>query len=186
MSADVSLSPSFPADSWPRQLTARRLRRSVPRPVRAHVGASSGSSSGRRLASSSGWGTPKPGGSLPSNRPAPCNSSRPGRSPIASRPKWTEEFQARAIGDRPARRFAAPAHAHPARLHQHVERAFGDGDAADFLDVGARHRLVIGDDRQRLDRRARQFALVLRLRAPAARQDRARCETSSAPRRAPG
>ena len=72
-----------------------------------------------------------------------------------------EEFRRGAIGDRPARRLAAAAHAHPARLHQHVERALGDRDAADLLDVGARHRLVIGDDGERLDRRARQLALLL-------------------------
>ena len=44
----------------------------------------------------------------------------------------------------------------PARLHQHVERALRDLDAADRLDLGAADRLVIGDDRQRLGRRARQ------------------------------
>ena len=33
--------------------------------------------------------------------------------------------------------------------------------AADFLDVGAGHRLVIGDDGEGLDRRARKLALFL-------------------------
>jgi hypothetical protein len=50
----------------------------------------------------------------------------------------------------------APGRPHPARLHQHVERALRDLDAADRLDLGAADRLVIGDDRQRLGRRARQ------------------------------
>ena len=66
-----------------------------------------------------------------------------------------EEGVRRAVGYRTSRRLAAPAHAHPARLEQHVERALGDGDASDILDLGARHRLVIGHDRQRLDRGAR-------------------------------
>ncbi len=77
-----------------------------------------------------------------------------------------QEFGRRAVGDRPARRLAPPAHAHPARLHQHVERALRDRDAADLLDVGARHRLMIGDDRERLERGARQLALFF----PLARQ----------------
>ena len=63
-----------------------------------------------------------------------------------------------AAGPAPSRR---PGGAHPARLHQHVERALGDLDAADRLDLGAADRLVIGDDRQRLGRRARQPARLL-------------------------
>ena len=69
-----------------------------------------------------------------------------------------QEGFAGAIGDRAARRLAPPARAHPAGLEQHVERAGGGRHAADFLDLGARHRLVIGDDGQRLDRRARELA----------------------------
>ena len=62
-----------------------------------------------------------------------------------------------AVGDRPARRLAAAARADPAGFHQHVEGALGHHDAADFLDLNARHRLMVGDHRQRLDRGARQL-----------------------------
>ena len=88
----------------------------------------------------------------------------PGRSPIASRPKCDRKPR-RAVGQRPARRLAAAARPDPAGLQQHVERALGGRDAADVLDLGARHRLVIGDDRERLDRRARQLLRLDRLRA---------------------
>ena len=57
-------------------------------------------------------------------------------------------------------------------------------DAADLFDLGPRHRLVIGDDRERLDRGARQFASDLLRRASDAAPDRARCAASSRPRRA--
>ena len=74
-----------------------------------------------------------------------------------------DEGFGRAIGDRPARHLAAAARPDPAGLEQHVDRALRHGDAADVLDLGARHRLVIGDDRERLDRRARQLARLHRL-----------------------
>src|SRR6185312_982325 len=48
---------------------------------------SSGSSSSRSAGSSDGIGTEKPGGRRLSSRPEPFSSSRPGRSPRASRPK---------------------------------------------------------------------------------------------------
>ena len=82
-----------------------------------------------------------------------------------------EERLGGAVGDRPARRLAAAARADPAGLQQHVERALRDRHAADFLDLGARHRLVIGDDRQRLDRGARQLAAARPLRCVSS-QDR--------------
>ena len=44
-------------------------------------------------------------------------------------------------------------------LEQDVERPLGDRDAADVLDIGAGHRLVIGDDRQGLERGAGELAL---------------------------
>jgi hypothetical protein len=46
--------------------------------------------------------------------------------------------------------------------HQHVECALGNRDAADRLDLGARDGLVIGDDRKRLDRGARELLRLLR------------------------
>ena len=62
-----------------------------------------------------------------------------------------------AVGHRPARRLAAAAQPDPAGLQQHVEGSLRRGHAADVLDLGARHRLVIGDDGQRLDGGARQL-----------------------------
>ena len=122
--------------------------------------ASSGSSSGIRAAASVGSGTVKSGGRLFSSRPAPLSSARPGRSLMASRPKWIQELLRRAVGDGPARRPAPAARPHPADLHQHVERAGGGGHAADLLDLGARHRLVVGDDGQRLQCRLGQAPLL--------------------------
>src|SRR6516162_3100238 len=43
---------------------------------------------------------------------------------------------------------------HPTGFHQRVDRSFGDNDAPDLLDLGARHRLVVGDHGKCLDRRA--------------------------------
>ena len=67
-----------------------------------------------------------------------------------------EEGGGGGVDERPPRRLAPAGRPHPARLHQHVERALRDLDSADRLDLGAADRLVIGDDRQRLDRGARQ------------------------------
>jgi hypothetical protein len=66
-----------------------------------------------------------------------------------------QELRRGRIKQGPARRFPAAGGPDPACLHQHVERAPRDLDAADRLDLGAADRLVIGDDRQRLGRRAR-------------------------------
>ena len=49
---------------------------------------------------------------------------------------------------------AATAQTHPARLQQRIERPLRGRDAADFLDLGARRRLVVGDDGEDLHRRA--------------------------------
>src|SRR5579859_3715613 len=57
---------------------------------------------------------------------------------------------------RPARRLPPSARPDPAGLEQDIERALGGDDTPDLLYLGARHRLVIGDDRQHLDRRARE------------------------------
>ena len=118
---------------------------------------SSGSSSSRSAGSSDGIGTAKPGGRRLSSRPEPFSSSRPGRSPSCLQAEMRQEVLGGAVGDRPARRLAAAARPDPAGLHQHVERALRHRHAADFLDLGAGHRLVIGDDGERLDRGARQL-----------------------------
>jgi len=76
------------------------------------------------------------------------------------KPEMHQEGVGRAIGDRPARRFAAAAQPDPAGVEQHVERALGNGDAANLFDLGAGRRLVIGDDRQRLQRRAGELFLL--------------------------
>ena len=118
---------------------------------------SSGSSSSRSAGSSDGIGTAKPGGRRLSSRPEPFSSSRPGRSPSSSRPKCDRKSSRRAVGDRPARHLAAAARLDPAGFHQHVEGALRHHHAADFLDLGAGHRLVVGDHGERLDRGARQL-----------------------------
>src|ERR1700748_1924196 len=65
-----------------------------------------------------------------------------------------------AVGHRPARGAAAAAHPDPARLHQKIERALARRDATDFLDFGAGGWLVVGDDRQGLERSAAQRLVV--------------------------
>ena len=57
-----------------------------------------------------------------------------------------------------ARRHLAAAEPDPFQLEQLVHGPAADGHAADLLDLGAGDRLVIGDDRQRLDRRAAELA----------------------------
>ena len=68
----------------------------------------------------------------------------------------SQEFLRCRIEQRPAGALPAPGRPHPAGIHQHVERALRDLDAADSFDFGSGDRLVIGDDRQRLGRGARQ------------------------------
>src|SRR5512133_1392156 len=46
---------------------------------------------------------------------------------------------------RPARHAAAAHRPDPVLLEQQVERALAEADAAHLLDLGARHRLVVGD-----------------------------------------
>ena len=64
----------------------------------------------------------------------------------------------KALGDnerhRAAGRQLAAAKANPFELDQLIDCATADRDAADFLDLSARDRLVVGDDRQGLDRGA--------------------------------
>ena len=61
-------------------------------------------------------------------------------------------------GGRPSRRPAPSARLDPARFQQDVQGAPAGGDASNFLDFGAGDRLMIGDDRERLDGGARQLA----------------------------
>ena len=135
------------------------------RPLRPVVAqrSPSGSSSSRRVGIVRGDGHAEARREPPSRSPAPFSSSSPGRSSMRVETEMIEEGRRRAIGDRPARRFAPAAQPDPAGLEQHVERALGGGNAADLLDLGACHRLVIGDDRERLQRRPRQLARLDRL-----------------------
>ena len=73
-------------------------------------------------------------------------------------PEMRQERLAGSIGHRAARRLAPAAQPRPAGFQQHVERTLGRGDAANFLDLGARHRLMIGDDSEHFDRGAREFS----------------------------
>ena len=58
----------------------------------------------------------------------------------------------------------------PARLQQHIERPLRHRNPTDLLDLGAGHRLVVGDDRERLHRSAGGLALALALLAQEVRQ----------------
>ena len=60
-------------------------------------------------------------------------------------------------------------HAHPVALQQRLDDVGRHRDAADILDVAARDRLAIGDQRQRFEQRA---AVFLRLLLPQARDPR--------------
>src|SRR3546814_13902771 len=66
------------------------------------------------------------------------------------------------VDEWPPRHLAPARRPDPARLHQHVERSPGDLHAPDRLDLGATDRLLIGDDRQRLDGGAGEPARLVR------------------------
>src|SRR5690349_16229553 len=72
------------------------------------------------------------------------------------------EMNEKARSSHPQERAAgagAPAlGADPASLHQCIDRSLAEGNPADLLDLRARHRLVIGNDRKGFDRRPRQLA----------------------------
>ena len=69
-----------------------------------------------------------------------------------------EKTRRRHPEERPAGAGAPPLGAHPAGLHQCIDRSLAESDPPDLFDFRARHRLVIGDDRKRLDRSPRQLA----------------------------
>ncbi len=68
-----------------------------------------------------------------------------------------QELLRRRIEQGPSRRLAAASGAYPARFHQYVERALGNLDSADRLDLGPADRFVIGDDCQSLQRGAAEM-----------------------------
>ena len=100
------------------------------------------------------------GRQLPRQQPGALELLEPRQVGETLKPEMIEKRLGRAVGHRPARRAAAAAHPNPARLHQQVERAFAGRDAAHLFDLGARRRLVIGDDGQCFERGARQWPLV--------------------------
>src|SRR6185295_6989223 len=74
-----------------------------------------------------------------------------------------EERLGRAVSDRATRRAAPSAHPDPASLEQHVERALTGHDPPNLLDLGAGHRLVVGNDGERFERGSRQPLLLDRV-----------------------
>src|SRR5262249_52755556 len=73
-------------------------------------------------------------------------------------PEMLEECLRGAVADRPAGGPAAPAQAHPPGFQEHVERALGNRNTPDLLDLKARDRLVISDDGKRPDGGAAELA----------------------------
>ena len=77
--------------------------------------------------------------------------------------KMNEKCVRRPIGDWTPWNPPAPAQPDPAGFEQQIKSSLGDRDAANILDFGPGDRLVISDDRQRFERRARKplgFALA--------------------------
>ena len=89
-------------------------------------------------------------------------SSRRGRSRRSRRPNWARK--AGVVPHRVGRPgdFARARGRDEAGFQQRVQRLLGQAGAADLLDLRPRDRLVVGDDGQRLHRRARQPARQLR------------------------
>src|SRR4051812_46003734 len=66
-----------------------------------------------------------------------------------------QEKGRRSVQQRPAQPLAAAHHLHQAALLERLEHRAG-AHAADVLQLGAAHRLAVGDDGQRLERGARE------------------------------
>src|SRR5579864_4231234 len=81
----------------------------------------------------------------------------PGQVAKRLQPKMRQKFRGCPISERPSRGLAAAARADPAGFKQHVERPLGGRNAANLLDLGAGHGLMIGDDGKRLDRGTGKF-----------------------------
>ena len=103
----------------------------------------------------------------PRARRSASSAGAPAASPVpSSSGNWSRLCQAEVVEElaggreqrRPARRLAVADRLDPAAVLELLDDLAGDGDAADVLDVAARHRLAVGDDRQRLQHRARVLA----------------------------
>src|SRR3990172_4477643 len=70
-----------------------------------------------------------------------------------------EEVKARAVEERPTDRIGPALLDHQPAVHQAAQHVVGV-DATDALDDGARHRLAVGDDGQRLECGRRKSAAV--------------------------
>ena len=100
------------------------------------------------------------------------SSSALGNSSRLRRPKVLEEKLRRFVEQRPSRHLRAPGDFHQAALHQALQNTIHRHSANRF-DVGARDRLAVGDDCQRLRARAASGAPALpreTIAAPRARR----------------
>ena len=96
--------------------------------------------------------------SVPMRRPARSARRRrlPGRQLLErGQAEVVEELARRRQQRRPAGRFAIADRLDPAAILELLDDRARDRDAANVLDVAARHRLAVGDDRQRFEHRAR-------------------------------
>src|SRR5204863_1188975 len=76
-----------------------------------------------------------------------------------------EELARGRVKRRAARRLAMAYRVDPAASLERLDDLRRNGDAADVLDVAARHRLPVGDDGERLHHRARVARRLLRVEA---------------------
>ena len=80
------------------------------------------------------------------------SSSAAGKSSRLRRPKYSRNSAGGAVGHRPAHHLGAPDLLDQSALDQRLHHAI-HAHAAHLLDLGARDRLAIGDDGERLQRR---------------------------------
>src|SRR5437764_3239063 len=73
-------------------------------------------------------------------------------------PKMDEKTRRRHPEERPAGAGAPPLGAHPAGLHQCIDRSLAESDPPDLFDFGAGYRLVVRNDRKSFDCSPRQLA----------------------------
>ncbi len=122
---------------------------------------SGNTSSAVSLSAASGRGTWIAG--RRSSRPAALQFLDSGQVIQRCQPEVAEKGVGGGPGDRPSRCLAAAFGRDPALLEQHVDRSLAELHASDLLDLAARHRLVVGDDGERLDCRPRQLLLDMPL-----------------------
>ena len=163
-----------------------RARRSSGKCISSGIcsSASSGSSSGASSSLLRGMGTSKFGRQIGVEEPCALQFLQAGKIGHFIQAEVREEGCRGAVGDGPPGRAPAAAHFDPADIEENIERALGNDDAADFLDLGARHRLVIGDDGERLERGLATGASARRSRGAGGSSDPRRCAASTCRRSA--